>query len=199
LSWHLALALLLRGDVELALRAYGRHIGAKLAAGPAALIDAASLLWRIQIYGHRDRLLPLDDVAGAARAVRPGVPLTDVHAALALASTGDEMALDRLIDGLGTLARQGDPLAADVVLPLVQGIRAFGHEDHVEAIRWLEPVADRVVRIGGSNAQREVLEETLVVAYLRAGRVDQAARLLHKRLRRRPSARDLAWLSDCSG
>jgi len=50
------------------------------------------------------------------------------------------------------------------------------------------------VRIGGSNAQREVFEETLVVAYLRAGQVDQAASLLRKRLGRRPSARDLTWL-----
>ena len=48
--------------------------------------------------------------------------------------------------------------------------------------------------MGGSNAQREVIEDTLVEACLRAGRFDQAEALLRKRLGRRPSARDYLWL-----
>ena len=62
------------------------------------------------------------------------------------------------------------------------------------AIEWIEPIADQIVRIGGSNAQREVFEDTLLEAYLRAGRYAPAEALLRLRLGRRPSARDLFWL-----
>jgi hypothetical protein len=51
-----------------------------------------------------------------------------------------------------------------------------------------------VVRVGGSNAQREVFEDTLLQAYLRAGHHTQAESLLRQRLARRPSARDTLWL-----
>ena len=47
-----------------------------------------------------------------------------------------------------------------------------------------------VVRIGGSHAQRELWEDTLIVAYLRAGHGEQGRRLISTRLDRRPSARD---------
>jgi len=50
-----------------------------------------------------------------------------------------------------------------------------------------------VVRIGGSHAQRELWEDTLIVAYLRAGHRDKAAKMISDRLRRRPSLRDEAW------
>ncbi|PWG73263.1 tetratricopeptide repeat protein 38 family protein, partial [Enterococcus hirae] len=58
----------------------------------------------------------------------------------------------------------------------------------------LAPVADQVVRLGGSHAQREVFEDTLIEAWLRAGEGEQAAAVLRERLSRRPSARDEAWL-----
>jgi hypothetical protein len=64
----------------------------------------------------------------------------------------------------------------------------------VSFIQWIEPIADQVVRIGGSNAQREVFEDTLLEAYLRAGRYASAEVLLRLRLGRRPSARDVFWL-----
>ena len=48
--------------------------------------------------------------------------------------------------------------------------------------------------MGGSHAQWELFEETMVVCYLRLGRPEQAARLLRRRLAHRPSVRDLVWL-----
>ena len=48
--------------------------------------------------------------------------------------------------------------------------------------------------MGGSNAQREVIADTLLQAYLRAGRYVRAEEFLRQRLARRPSARDTRWL-----
>ena len=52
--------------------------------------------------------------------------------------------------------------------------------------------------LGGSAAQREVLEDTLLQALVAAGRLDEARRLLVKRLDRRPSRRDLRMLQPVS-
>jgi hypothetical protein len=43
------------------------------------------------------------------------------------------------------------------------------------------------VRIGGSRAQRDLIENTLLAAYLKAGSVDQAKALVANHTDRRPS------------
>ena len=66
-------------------------------------------------------------------------------------------------------------------------------EDYAKAIGILEPLMSDVVRIGGSHAQRELFEDTLIVAFLRSGRSDKARLLIDRRLHRRPSSRDEHW------
>jgi hypothetical protein len=46
------------------------------------------------------------------------------------------------------------------------------------------------------TAQREIVEDTLLVAYMRAGEVEKARALLDRRLARRPSPRDTRWRED---
>jgi hypothetical protein len=87
-------------------------------------------------------------------------------------------------------------VAGPVGLPLVQGVAAFAAGDPAGALRHFEPVESEIHRMGGSHAQWEIFEETMVVAYLRLGRHEDAARLLRRRLARRASARDARWLED---
>ena len=54
---------------------------------------------------------------------------------------------------------------------------------------------DDIVRCGGSHAQQDVWEETLIAAWIRAGEADKARRLLERRLARRPSPRAEKWLA----
>jgi len=64
------------------------------------------------------------------------------------------------------------------------------------------PRLDQLARIGGSHAQREVFEDTMLEAYLRAEQFDKAEAMLRARLQRRASVRDLFWLGRaqvCSG
>jgi hypothetical protein len=49
------------------------------------------------------------------------------------------------------------------------------------------------VRIGGSHAQRELIEDTFLVALMRSGELPRARSLLDARLHRRPSLRDERW------
>jgi hypothetical protein len=104
-----------------------------------------------------------------------------------------------MIDRLQGLADTGDVLAREVTLPLTQGIDAFAHGAYSEAVKYMEPLfteprMDQLARIGGSHAQREVFEDTMLEAYLRAEQFDKAEAMLRTRLQRRDSARDLFWL-----
>jgi pentatricopeptide repeat protein len=175
---------------------YDRAIRPLLHETRNSLYDCVALLWRYQIYGCSTGPLAWGELSDRAAelSVKPGFAFNDVHAAMAFAAAGDDRALDRLIDGLRDLDAKGHPSAGPVVLPIVRGVAAFGRGDYVEAVRLIDPVYDRIVGVGGSNAQREVLEDTLIEACLRAGHFDRAEELLRDRLSRRPRARDFYWL-----
>ncbi len=203
LSWHLALFELAMGHYERALDLYEVDIRPSVIAKSAtSLSDSASLMWRLKMYGDAaptDRWEEVRDQAAPA-AQRPGPAFRDSHAALALAASGDDESLGRMIDGLRALADKGDKLASEVTLPLAQGINAFIHAEYGEAVRFMEPLFgqdasyDQLARIGGSHAQREVFEDTMLGAFLRAGQFDKGEVLLSQRLKRRESPRDMFWL-----
>jgi hypothetical protein len=65
-------------------------------------------------------------------------------------------------------------------------------------VRILAPLMPEVVRIGGSHAQRELWEDTFIVACLRAGEGQQATALISDRLHRRPSQRDRMWSQEAA-
>jgi len=126
---------------------------------------------------------------------RPGFIFGDVHAALAYASAGDEAAMTALIAGLEALHAKGHPTAGAVALPLVRGVAAYTAGDYAGALALIESVDGEIHRVGGSHAQWELFEETMVACQLRLGRLDDARRLLRRRLATRATPRDLAWLS----
>jgi hypothetical protein len=99
-----------------------------------------------------------------------------------------------MLQRLQSMVEQGDRFVQDIVLPLVQGIAAFAQGEYAQSARLLEPVCPQLVRIGGSHAQREVFEDTLLEAYLRAEQFDKAEAMLGERLQRRASVRDTFWL-----
>src|SRR5262249_18251602 len=130
----------------------------------------------------------------AARVTRPGFIFGDVHAALVYASAGDGAGMSTLITGLEALHGKGHPIAGTVALPLVRGVAAYVAGDYAGALALMESVGGEIHRVGGSHAQWELFEETMVVCLLRLGRLEQAERLIRRRLNFRSSPRDLVWL-----
>jgi tetratricopeptide (TPR) repeat protein len=202
LSWHQALFELACGHYQRALALYEADIRPAVVANMApALNDSAALLWRVSLYSGTTPPFPPEEVRDLATpaASRPGPAFRDTHAALAFAVAGDDVSMGHMIDRLQGLAAAGDVLAGEVTLPLAQGIDAFAHGAYSEAVRRLEPLfteprLDQLARIGGSHAQREVFEDTLLEAYLRAEQFEKAEAMLRTRLQRRDSVRDLFWL-----
>ena len=182
------------GRPERALTIYERDI-APSSNPRLAMIDGSALLWRFGLYDYQKGPLPWRRLADlATRVTRPGFIFGDVHAALAYASAGDAAALSVLITGLEALHAKGHPIAGTVALPLVRGVAAYVAGDYAGALGLMESVAGEIHRVGGSHAQWELFVERMVVCLLRLGRLDQAQRLIRRRLGVRSSPRDLAWL-----
>jgi hypothetical protein len=196
LSWHVALSALDAGDLDGALGIYEQHIKPPNSPYPPLNVftDAASLLWRLSLAGKAGLEPYWREVAayGDRFFPRAGPHFADVHYALVAAATGS-VALETRLAELEALEADGRLAPGADAIGLCRGIRAFAEGDNDDAIRILEPLMPAVVRIGGSHAQRELWEDTLIVACLRGGHGDKAARMISDRLHRRPSARDEGW------
>ena len=208
LSWHQALFELAQGRYAAAVSLYENDIRPSvLQRSAASLADSTSLMWRLRVYGGDNPPYPIDEICEQASpaADQPGPAFRDAHAALVFAASDDEYLFQRLADRLLGSSKNGDVLAQEITLPLVHGIGAFADGAYDEAVRLIEPVFPHLTRIGGSHAQREVFEDTLLEAYLRAEQYDKAEEMLRARLKQRTSVRDSFWLgrvqagSDSSG
>ena len=198
MSWHWALAELAMGRYQQVMEIYQQDMRpAVLAKRATALGDSASLLWRYQMYAGAAPPVPWEEVRelGAPAGEGPGPVARDAHAAMAFTASGDQAAQGRLVARLEALARGSDKLAAEITLPLVRALGSFGTGDYQETVKLLEPISGQLVRIGLSHAQREVFEDTLFEACLRAEQFNKAESLIKARLWRRDSARDMFWLA----
>ena len=196
LSWHQALFQLATGRPENAVSLYEGHIRPSVVKkNLGSLQDSASLMWRMKIYGDGEPA-PWDEVREIAlpAAEKPGPAFRDAHAALTFAAGGFDEELGRMLDGMRENSANGDALAREVMIPLVTGIEAFAHGAYDDAADNLDGLVEQLPRIGGSHAQREVFEDTILESYIRAGRFDRAQDLLTTRLKRRTSVRDELWL-----
>ncbi|WP_211349120.1 pyridine nucleotide-disulfide oxidoreductase [Nocardioides litoris] len=196
-SWHAALHELSTGDLGAVRRRYDAQLRPELATGCRALVDTGSLLLRWALTPGAEDVPGLDRVAvavGRDVLVRPATPFLGMHAAATLLALGDG-------PGLASLATwataHGHPTQREVVAPLARALGELHRGRASTAADELARLAGSVRRVGGSDAQRELVEEIRVAALLRADRWDEARDLLDRRLDRRPSARDAAWRARC--
>ncbi|MDX2020939.1 MAG: tetratricopeptide repeat protein [Deltaproteobacteria bacterium] len=182
LSWHQALFEFELGQSERAWQLFGRAVRPSVAvqAPPInALTDAASLLWRATLLGQQAPLDVWQETSGFAHTHFPqgGADFVDAHAAMAAVGARDGEALQKITSRLQTTkARSGD-----LLLQLTQALCAYGRAEWQHVIELLEPYADELIRVGGSGAQRDVFEHTLLSAYIRDGRANDARAWLRSR------------------
>ncbi|MEU7579821.1 hypothetical protein AB0B50_19715 [Streptomyces sp. NPDC041068] len=79
-------------------------------------------------------------------------------------------------------------MSAEIGLPVSRALVAYVREDYRSVVDLLLPIRRRLSSFGGSHAQRDALQKTLVEAALRAGAHDIAGALLGERLSLRPSS-----------
>ena len=190
--WHLALFHLDLNEVSSALHIYDAHIGARPGMSLSSLADASALLWRLHLRG-----VSLGgrwcELAGqwAARRLAAYCPFHDLHAVAAFVGAGDSVHVERSLGVLRHRAAGDDPGARrvrDIWLPVAKALAAFGNGDYGAAVEGLGEIRLIDHGIGGSHAQRDALNLTLIEAALRHREVRLARALAAERMALKPSS-----------
>lgn len=178
ISWHISLWALYSGDIDRMWQVYDEGVSPQGAWGPSinVITDCVALLYRAQLAGvdvPAERWQLISDYA-TNTFPRTGIGFVDAHAALAFAMNGDGAELDRILENA-----KGP--AADTVAALAKGFRAMAASDWSAAIDALSSTMNDHERIGGSRAQRDLVEFALAEAMKQAGKADEAARMIAMR------------------
>jgi tetratricopeptide (TPR) repeat protein len=191
ISWHVALFALMLGDTGRAWQVYEAQVHPGGAWGPALNVatDAPAFLWRAELAGQPRREPLWREARDYALKSFPkaGIAFVDVHRALACVATDDPAGIESVVTELEQRAAAGRSPAGEVVPQLAAGLAAYGKGDWAAAIAGLERALAGTVRIGGSRAQRDLIENTLLAAYLKDGRTADARKLVAAHADRRPS------------
>ena len=188
--WHKALFHLELGQYEEALALYDGPIHASQRALALSLTNATALLWRLDLLGCDigDRWQEQADL-WQGHADGKCLVFADIHAAMAELRSGREALVERRLAWMRETAANGVEAAGlyrTVGIPIVEGLTAFHHGAYGEAVALLLRVRCDLWQIGGSHAQRDVVDWTLTEAAVRAGQRDVALSLAHERLANRP-------------
>ncbi|HEX6019573.1 MAG TPA: tetratricopeptide repeat protein [Burkholderiaceae bacterium] len=189
--WHLALFHLGLDDTASVLELIDRRILASESAVVLDMIDASAMLWRLHLRGIDvgARWQALAE-RWSALAAAGNYAFNDLHAMMAFVGAGraDDAALLLATQESAVLAADGDNVQflRDVGFDATRAIHAFGAGRYGEAVQRLRPLRSHAHRFGGSHAQRDVMDLTLIEAALRDGQQLLADALKRERVARHP-------------
>jgi len=188
--WHKALFHLELGQNDAALALYDGPIRSTQRPVALSLTNATALLWRLDTLGVDigDRWREQAEL-WRGRADGRCLVFADIHAAMAELRSGEASAFERRLEAMRATAANGAEAAGlyrTVGIPIVAGLAAFHRGAWSEAVELLLPIRFDLWQIGGSYAQRDVVDWTLTEAAVRAGQRDVALALAHERLAARP-------------
>ncbi|AMO22586.1 tetratricopeptide repeat protein [Ramlibacter solisilvae] len=173
--WHLALFHLAQGEADRALALYDRRVRAVPSEGIADLIDAAALLWRLELEGSTDTRARWQELSAAwSPHIDDGFcSFNDVHAMLAFVGARDwqrALRLERALAAAQNLPTRHGQTTLQLGLPACRALIAFCRGDDALATSLLASLPAHAHRLGGSHAQRDVLHLTLLKAVERLRR-----------------------------
>jgi hypothetical protein len=197
LWWHKALFRLEGMDLVGALRLVDTHFTGAAMQITLNRVDAASLLWRLHLLG--------EDVAAHGQALVDGWTMpddeaghyafNDVHRVVALLLAQElpraEAWLARCAEralSATDAGRDNHAMAREVGLPLMRGLIALARGDADGAADLIAPVRGQAARVGGSHAQRDLIDLTLLAAAADGGRRSLGRALLNERTMAKPAS-----------
>jgi tetratricopeptide (TPR) repeat protein len=186
--WHLALFLIEQGRLDEVLELYDSRIQAHEGSMILDLVDAAALLWRLELLGvdvgaRWQSLVPL----WSAHAEAHVLAFNDIHIAFTLAAAGEQAGADALEASILAYAARADGTNAKISqslgLPLIQALRAFRAGDFARTVVLLGPIYTDLAPVGGSNAQRDLFIQTLGIAAFKTGDLELVRKVAAERRR----------------
>jgi hypothetical protein len=190
--WHVALFHLGLGEIDEVLALYDGPVYGKASSVVLEMIDASAMLWRLHLrgvdVGNRWDAIARnwEPVASAGN-----YAFNDMHAMMAFVGAGRVKAADAVLEAQrAAMDAAGDnaQFTREVGHAATRAIKAFGDGDYGETVRLLRPIRSYAHRFGGSHAQRDLLDLTLIEAASRAGQGRLAAALRAERANAKPEA-----------
>jgi tetratricopeptide (TPR) repeat protein len=193
LWWHRALFHLERREFDTVLDLYDRRfrdLSSPLVTAMPDLyndvLNATSMLFRLELRGvpAGGRWTELADKA-EARIGDCLATFTLPHWMMALTGAGRWDAAQRLLDAVRDAARNTrnghGQILRDAAAPACEAVLAHRRGDHAAAVAAMRPALGLLQHLGGSHAQRDVLEQLFVDSAMRAG-LDDDVRLVLERV-----------------
>jgi tetratricopeptide (TPR) repeat protein len=195
LWWHKGLFRLEAMDIAGALRVADQRLAGDSLQITLQRVDAAALLWRLHLLGT--------DVAGRCARLVEGWDLSDaaagyyafndVHAVMALLGAGEAARAEAWVARCAERAMAADDarrsnhgMAREIGLPLMRALLAYARGEADAAADALFAVRGVAQRFGGSHAQRDLIDLTLLAAAARGSRGALGRALINERLMAKP-------------
>jgi tetratricopeptide (TPR) repeat protein len=188
--WHKGLYHLELLELSTTLALYDDPIRVNRSTEWLDVVDAAALLWRLSLFGvdvtdrARQLAADIDELVSD-----PVYIFNDWHAVMAFGLAGDHDRVARIIDATkqvtGVSARRAAAVAG---LDLLEAFGAYAAGDAERTVELLVDIRQHANVVGGSHAQRDVIDLTLIAAAARSGDDRLARALVAERIARKPSA-----------
>ncbi len=201
LWWHKSLFRLEALDTAGVLRLVDAHLSGPALQVTLQRVDAAAMLWRLHLLGqdmsgHCAALLAGWDGADEHAGHAGHYAFNDVHAVLAMLGAGDVHRAEAWLARCAERAlsaedarRTNHLMAREVGLPLMRGLLALARGDADSAVDLIYPVRHVAQHFGGSHAQRDLIDLTLLAAAAQAAQGSRRAvgrALLNERCMAKP-------------
>lgn len=136
-----------------------------------AIVDLNSLLYRLHLTGPKNLIRP-NLWQDALEVCKPfmfshGAAFLDAHLVMACLGSGNENLAEEILESIET----SDHLIycpKNMITSVVKAMIKFKREKYSEAVDLLMPVRYQVLQMGGSEAQRDVFSQLLVVAAIKS-------------------------------
>jgi tetratricopeptide (TPR) repeat protein len=188
--WHKGLYHLELLELDQALALYDDLIRASRSTEWLDVVDAAALLWRLQLYGadvtERARQLAadIDDLVSD-----PLYIFNDWHAVMAFTLAGDHARAEQILAANRQLTAKTNTLMSERAgLTLLSAFIAYASGRPADTVDLLIDIRQHANVVGGSHAQRDVIDLTLIAAAAASGNDKLARALVAERIARKPTA-----------
>ena len=196
LWWHKGLFRLEGMDIAGALRLLDKRLAGDNLQITLQRVDAAALLWRLHLLGEdvAARCIQLVDGWDLSDAAAGYYAFNDVHAVMAMLGAGEVARAEAWVARCAERAMAADDarrsnhlMAREVGLPLMRGLLALARGEADAAADALYAARGVAQRFGGSHAQRDLIDQTLLAAAARGSRRGIGRALINERLMAKPS------------
>ncbi|XP_011410522.1 PREDICTED: tetratricopeptide repeat protein 38-like [Amphimedon queenslandica] len=207
ITWHLTLFYFDLNQTDKILKEFDQVMAPNMKPGNMfQLLDASSLLWRLNVMGidPGESRWKLVTEAFQVQVGNPSHSWLETHLMMSLcygkvtADTARLALANQVIQSMEVYSKEStssDCSVADLLgVPVCNALLAYGQEKYDEVLSLMLPLRYDFIKFGGSWAQRQVFELTIIMAAIKANDLSQALALIIELKSKKPNSKVLQRL-----